>query len=253
MLKTYLNGELKGIQLQEFELIVRNRGASAFITPDIKLPDTPFEKNILETVTSIESKLLKEDFFFIGQLKRRERPAQERLYRNLYPKVKKHILKNNGEEEDAKDFTQEVIIKLYKKLRTSGSEIKTVEGFVFGILKNDWLKELDKRKRTAERKEQFKTEQSRYNPNGMDVEEESENNCQKVILKESLTKLRNEQRDFLEYYDLTDHSIKETALHFKMSESSVKVKANRCRNYLRKKIVKHPNFEDCFNKKLEDE
>lgn len=248
MLKAYLNGDLNGNQLMEFEQTVRSGDRTSFLNSSIELPHPAIENRILNTVASIEKKLATQDFFFIGQLKRRERPAQKRLYRSLYPKVKKHIMNNSGAEEDAKDFTQEIIIKLYEKIRKPNTRIKTVEGFAYGILKNDWLKELDKRNRTAEKKELLRTEQSRQiNHNDEDSDGEMKD-CKKKILKESLDNLRNEQKAFLEYYDLNEHSIKETALHFQMDEGSVKVKANRCRNYLRKKIVKHPNFKDCFNK-----
>jgi len=166
----------------------------------------------------------------------------------LYPKVEKHILANSGTEEDAKDLTQEVIIKLYQKILTDASRITNLIGFALGILKNDWLKELDKRKRKSDKIQELPEELTKSDVEFEDVEIAETEDCEKVILKESLEQLKPDQKLFIEYYDLKEHSIKETALHFKMDAGSVRVKATRVRNYLHKKMTNHPQFDDCFKK-----
>jgi len=239
--QNYIQGKLKGKDLLKFQqkLIEGNFNFTS------KLPDVSnsIDKSIFELA---EEELLKEDFFFIRRLKRGDRKAQLKLYRMLYPKVEKHILFNSGSIDDAQDFTQETIIKLLKKINEDASKITNLVGFALGILRNDWLKELHKRKIKSEKIKGIKGEQQTYEIPDEDIEEIED--CEKVILKECLDALKPEQKAFIEYYDLKEHSIKETALHFKMDEGSVRVKATRVRNYLHKKITNHPQFDDCFKK-----
>lgn len=246
MIEQYLIGKLKGIKLKEFE-----KDLYAYTLPDDIVLITTFDfehksaLELIEVIKKTEGRLKKQDFFFIGQLKRRERKAQTRLYDKLYPKIRSHILRNSGDENDVHDFTQEVIIKLYDKLHQDSSKITTLEGFSFGILRNLWLKELEKRKRIGERNVEYGKEQDTFtDPDNDDQDNEAEQRTR--ILRECMDQLKPDQKDFLEYYDLQGHNIKETALHFQLDEVSVRVRANRCRKYLKNKLLKHPEYNQCF-------
>lgn len=239
--KEYIEGKLKGEALLKFQ----QKLIEGDFNFTVKLPvlDGSIDESVFEEA---EKELLEEDFFFIQRLKWRDRKAQLRLYGMLYPKIEKHILFNSGSIEDAKDFAQETIIKLYKKINEDASKITTLTGFAMGILRNDWLKELHKRKRKSEKIQEMPNDGPAFEE--LDVEIEEIEDCEKVILRESMQALKPDQKAFIEYYDLKEHSIKDTAIHFKMDEGSVRVKATRVRNYLHKKITDHPNFDDCFKK-----
>jgi len=244
MYNNYLYGKLKGDKLKQFEgdYIIADK-----IDFNSQLLDGfSINEKLSAIIDEVETELQKQDFFFISRLKRRERKSQNRLYRMLFPKVRSHILKNSGNDEDAKDFTQDIIIKLYNKLYVDEGKITNVIGFAMGILRNDWLKELQKRKSKFEKGQKFVDETASENYQMEEPETGELGDCKMVILKECLQQLKPEQRNFLEYYDLNSHSIKETALHFNMDEGSVRVKANRCRSYLHKKIVNHPSYKKCF-------
>jgi len=231
-------------ELKQFESNVLLADQIDFNTQCID--DIIIDEKLNAILEEVETQLQKQDFFFISKLKRRERKSQNRLYRTLFPKVKNHILKNSGNDEDAQDFTQETIIKLYNKLYVDNGKITNVIGFAMGILRNDWLKELQKRKSKFEKGKKFVDETFTDNYQMEEPETGEMGDCKMIILKECLQQLKTDQRNFLEYYDLNNHSIKETALHFNMDEGSVRVKANRCRTYLHKKIVKHPSYKKCF-------
>ncbi len=245
MIEAYLTGKLKSPKLKEFEQTLY-----AYILPDDLVLITSFDfenagaTSLKEKLKLIEAGLRKQDFFFIGQLKRREYKAQQKLYDRLYPKVKKHILKNSGDQDDALDLTQEVIVRLYQKLREEDVRINTVDGFAFGILRNLWLKELEKRKRNNEAKTAYGIQQETQTEIGSSLDTDAEARAR--ILRECMKALKPDQHDFLEYYDLEGHSARETALHFEMDEASVRVKANRCRKYLRKKLIEHPEYDKYF-------
>lgn len=246
MIEQYLIGELRGNKLKQFE-----QQLYAYTFPDDVVIITSFNfesqsaVDILKSISKTQDRLKKQDFFFIGQLKRRERKAQTRLYDKLYPKIRSHILKNSGDENDVHDFTQEVIIKLYDKLKGDTNKITTLEGFAYGILRNIWLKELEKRKRISEKNVEYGSQQA----TSTDPDEGYENDDAEQrtrILRECMDMLKPDQKDFLEYYDLQSHNIKETALHFELDEVSVRVRANRCRKYLRKKLIEHPEYDQYF-------
>jgi len=246
VIEQYLIGKLKGSKLKKFE-----QQLYAYKLPNDVVVITTFDfehksaLELIEVIKKTEGRLKKQDFFFIGQLKRREHKAQTRLYDKLYPKIRNHILKNSGDESDVHDFTQEVIIKLYEKLNQDSTKITTLEGFAFGILRNLWLKELEKRKRTSEKNTEYGKEQDTFTDPDSDYEDyDAEQRTR--ILRECMEQLKPDQKDFLEYYDLQGHNIKETALHFQLDEVSVRVRANRCRKYLKKKLIEHPEYDQYF-------
>lgn len=62
------------------------------------------------------------------------------LYGNLLPKVRKHIIRNNGTKEEADDIFQDAILKLYKVILEGKSvDLENIEGFLFQISKNLWI------------------------------------------------------------------------------------------------------------------
>ncbi len=79
---------------------------------------------------------------FLG-LKSKDNQAYEILYKFYYPSVKNFILKNNGNEDDAKDIFQETIIVLLEKVPKDDFNLtSSLKTFIFAISSNLWLKRL---------------------------------------------------------------------------------------------------------------
>lgn len=77
---------------------------------------------------------------FLG-LKSKDAIAYEILYKFYYPSVKNFILKNNGNEDDAKDIFQETIIVLLEKVPKDDFNLtSSLKTFIFAISSNLWLK-----------------------------------------------------------------------------------------------------------------
>lgn len=222
-----------------FETTIRNY-FNKKVEEDLKLEDPEnFKLNI------IEKEIEENDFFILIGLKLHDRLTQYKLYEKLFPKAKNYILKNSGNLEDAKDFVQDSIIKLYDKLKEERFYLITnVLNYSFGILRNLWLKELEKRKK-FNLVEVNKTLISKSDESFQFEEED----CESKILHDSLQKLDEGKRKFIIYYDLENHNIKDTAINFNLDEKSVRVKAVRCRKYLHNQMIQHLQFEDCFNEK----
>ncbi|MGB3150267.1 MAG: sigma-70 family RNA polymerase sigma factor [Maribacter sp.] len=63
----------------------------------------------------------------------------EAVYTRIFPKIKVHILKNNGNEEQAKDIFQEAFIACWKNIKANKlSENGNVEAYLYTIAKNKW-------------------------------------------------------------------------------------------------------------------
>ena len=58
------------------------------------------------------------DSTLIYQLKNDEKSSYELLYKIYYPSILSFIKNNNGNEQDAEDIFQEVIVILLKKIKT---------------------------------------------------------------------------------------------------------------------------------------
>ena len=99
----------------------------------------------------------------------REREAILSLYRQHYELLSRYILSNQGNEADAEDIFQEVLIafiNLVKQNRFRGES--GIGTFLFAINRNLWLNELKKRGRTEAREEKYGRSISNEEP-GMDL------------------------------------------------------------------------------------
>jgi RNA polymerase sigma factor (sigma-70 family) len=70
----------------------------------------------------------------------------EYLYKQVLPKVKTYVLKNNGGYEDARDIFQDAVLIFYKYVKCGKfNEEYDIAAFIFSISKNLWIN-LAKRK-----------------------------------------------------------------------------------------------------------
>jgi RNA polymerase sigma factor (sigma-70 family) len=62
------------------------------------------------------------------------------LYANLLPKVRNHIIRNNGSKDEANDIFQDAVIILYRNAVEGKLEnVMNISGFLFQIAKNLWI------------------------------------------------------------------------------------------------------------------
>jgi RNA polymerase sigma factor (sigma-70 family) len=71
----------------------------------------------------------------------------EYIYKKFYPSVKGFVTNNSGTDDDARDVFQEAIIVIYRKVNDKDFVITcSFKTYVYAIIKNLWLKELEKRR-----------------------------------------------------------------------------------------------------------
>jgi RNA polymerase sigma factor (sigma-70 family) len=85
-----------------------------------------------------------------------DRDALKYLYKTLFPKVKKYICENSGNNDAAFDIFQDSILVFYKYVTTNKFDTKfEIAGFVFTVSKNLWINQIRKDKREMPMPEYF--------------------------------------------------------------------------------------------------
>lgn len=71
---------------------------------------------------------------------RDDRKVLDWIYKNVYPKVKKYIVSNNGSLADSKDIFQEAVLVFYNLVINGNSDnISDFEGFIIMVARNKWI------------------------------------------------------------------------------------------------------------------
>ena len=82
-----------------------------------------------------------------GLISRNEALLKE-YYVLFYSGVRRFVLNNNGNDSDARDIFQDVLLALYQKVRKENLILTSTLGtYLFSIARQLWLKELEKRKK----------------------------------------------------------------------------------------------------------
>ncbi len=84
----------------------------------------------------------------IERLQQGEREVLIELYRENERMVRKYITENNGTADDAEDLLQDALVVLWQNARKPNFELHAkISTYLFAIIRNQWLKTLEKRKR----------------------------------------------------------------------------------------------------------
>ena len=73
------------------------------------------------------------------------------VYLKNYPTIRNYILKNSGDEVEAKDVFQEALVIIFKKIEEESFKLtSSFNTFLFSVCRNIWLKYLRDRKYSRE-------------------------------------------------------------------------------------------------------
>ena len=91
-----------------------------------------------------EIKVHPDQLYIDGLLQNNSKVIQE-IYKKFVPKVKNYIRTNSGNDDDAQDVIQEVIITIFNKAKTKGLQLTCpFDAYFFLLCKRRWLNELKK-------------------------------------------------------------------------------------------------------------
>ena len=85
------------------------------------------------------------DQLYIDGLLENNSSSIETIYKKFVPKVKNYIRTNSGNDDDAQDVIQEVLITIYNQAKTNGLQLTCpFDAYFFLLCKRRWLNELKK-------------------------------------------------------------------------------------------------------------
>ena len=175
----------------------------------------------------------------IAGFKRNDEQVLKNLYQNVYPKARNYVLKNNGNEEQAKDIFQEAFIICWKNIKDDKVQPNTnIEGYLFRITKNKWIDYLrsGKYKKTVRLNSVAEIPQNNKPEPEYDDDERNRN-----VMNEALKLLGETCQKLLSLFYFERLSMKQIALHFKIDNTSVRNKKYRCMQQLRSIALKIKN------------
>ena len=81
------------------------------------------------------------------------------IYKDCFFPIKRFILTHGGEEDDLKDILQDTFLIISTKVpQEKLQQVKSLPGYIFGISRNIWLKELERRKICENNNAEFQIE-----------------------------------------------------------------------------------------------
>ncbi|MFN6945513.1 MAG: RNA polymerase sigma factor [Cytophagaceae bacterium] len=151
------------------------------------------------------------------------------LYKNILPKIIGHIVKNNGNEDEAKDIFQDAVMSFYHQVKTGKfNEDYEINGFIFTVARNLWINRVKKMNRTIPM-----TAEEENMVNGLDLLENIITEERAYAIKNMLNQVGEECQKLLKYSTYDRLSMKEICVKMGFSSENVAKTYNyRCKQKL---------------------
>lgn len=165
------------------------------------------------------------------------------LYERVYPSVRRLVTNNKGTESDVPDIFQDGLIILYNlALQKKINHETKIEGYLYSICRNLWLKTLKKKRKTVEL-----TEERKVIPTEDFSIKYYHSEEQKAIFESLLAQLGTECQTLLNYFYYDRRKMKDIAplMNFS-SEQVAKNKKSKCMKKLRELIESKNINRDLF-------
>ncbi|WP_273568024.1 RNA polymerase sigma factor [Maribacter halichondriae] len=158
------------------------------------------------------------------------------LYELVFPKVRSLVLKNNGDDAQAKDIFQEAFVSTWRNIkdgRLDDDENVNVEGYLFRIAKNKWMDHLRSAnyKKTISHNTSIQIE----NPSEDEIVEnfEKEDQRKRMALRQALDRLGSECKTVLQLFYFERKSMDVISKELNIASASARNKKYRCMEKLR--------------------
>lgn len=155
-----------------------------------------------------------------------------RLYTSYFPMILQLVLKNNGNEDDAKDIFQESIIVLYNKVKSGDFELNSkLKTFLYSVCRRLWLKRLNAESRMVRNIQDF----SEIMAVEDDLEKHEEKDRQFELMESALNHLGEPCKTIIEDYYIQNKSMQEICEKFGYTNAdNAKTQKYKCLQRLKK-------------------
>lgn len=142
------------------------------------------------------------------------------------------VLKNNGNEDDAKDVFQESVIVLYNKVKAGNFELNSkLKTFLYSVCRRLWLKRLNLQSKTVRNIQDF----SEIIAVEDDLEKHEEKDRQFAIMETALVQLGEPCKTIIEDYYIHNRSMQEICEKFGYTNAdNAKTQKYKCLQRLKK-------------------
>ncbi|QQX77537.1 MULTISPECIES: RNA polymerase sigma factor [Aequorivita] len=172
-------------------------------------------------------------------IKKNDTTTLKKLYKTNFAKVKRYVLKNSGDEHQAKDVYQEAFVAMWRNIkndRFSAESETAINGYLFQIAKYKWLDHV----RSAKYKNTtFINRDIEYDE--PEIEMDDLKNKKIKILMECIGNLGERCQTLLKLFYFERKPYKEIAQILSMDEASARNAKYRCQEQLKKMTQTIPN------------
>jgi RNA polymerase sigma factor (sigma-70 family) len=163
------------------------------------------------------------------------------LYKTLLPRIKKYIISNSGDENDAKDIFQDAVMIFYKYVKLGKfDESNEIGAFVYTVSRNLWINVAKKRNRSV-----ALTEETPITGFHGDADQELISQERETYVVNMFSKLGETCKTLLMYATFNKLSMKEIAEKMGFnSENVAKTKHYKCKQRLIELVKENTSVKD---------
>ncbi|SRX52709.1 RNA polymerase sigma factor [Aequorivita sp. CIP111184] len=175
----------------------------------------------------------------VALIKKNDATALKQLYKTNFPKVKRYVYKNSGDEQQAKDLYQEAFIAMWRNIKDdkfSAQSETAINGYLFQIAKYKWL---DHVRSVRYKNTTFINREIEYKE--PEIEENEMQNRKIKIIMDSISKLEKRCQLLMKLFYFEQKPFKEIAKIMAMDEASARNAKYRCQEQLKKMTQIIPN------------
>ena len=165
-------------------------------------------------------------------IKQNDATTLKELYKTNFAKIKHYVIKNSGDEQQAKDVYQEAFLAMWRNIKDDkfSSESETaINGYLFQIAKHKWL---DQIRSVRYKNTTFINREIEYGEPETDENEAQQRKIKRIM--ESLNNLSERCQLLLKLFYFERKPFKEIAEIMEMDEASARNAKYRCQEQLRK-------------------
>ena len=186
-------------------------------------------------------KNLHPDQMYIDGLLQNNSSIIQSIYKKFAPKVKNYIRTNSGDEDQAQDIIQEVLITIYNQAKTNGLQLSCpFDAYFFLLCKRRWLNELKKssnKEVTIGDDEVYKDEWTVETANQTEIFEEKQS-----LFDEMFQKLREKCQEVLKLSFVTK-TMEEVAQKLNVTYGYLRKKKSLCTGQLTEMIQQSGKYK----------
>jgi RNA polymerase sigma factor (sigma-70 family) len=160
------------------------------------------------------------------------------LYQTYGPNIKGHVLKNKGNEEDAKEMVQLTMIKLWTAVREGRYQEEGKLGhYIFQIAANSWREELRRRRNQPN---------TQLDMHAFSLRDSTDEDIERAVVKdqylnaihEGITRMEGICKELIQQYHLKKVDLKSLAQQLDYNYNNLRKRIFDCRKKLKKMVEK---------------